>query len=142
MAYCTLTDLLDQIEESGLIRLTDDENLGAVDTARVDKAIADADAEINGYCGSRYRVPLDPVPDLLRKFSVDIAIYNLIGRRDVVVPDDRRARYKDAISFLRHVAAGTAQLGVADPDGTPAPAERPRITGPKRVFSRDSLEGW
>lgn len=141
MAYCTLTDILDQIEEADVIRLTDDENLGAVSEPRVSKAIADADAEINGYCGQRYRVPFDPVPDLVRKFAVDIAIYNLFGRRDVA-PEDRRNRYKDAIAFLRQVASGAATLGVEDPDGTPAPAEHPRITGPARIFSREKLGGW
>ncbi len=142
MAYCTLTDMLDQIEEADLRELTDDENLGLVSGQRVLKAIADADAEINGYCGKRYRVPFDPVPDLIRKISVDIAVYNLFARRNRPTPQDRRDRYRDAIAFLRLVAAGSGTLGEDDPSGSPAPAERPTMTGPARIFSREKLGGW
>ncbi len=139
--YCSQADILDQLEEADLIRLTDDEDAGVISTPRVDKAIADADAEINGYCGQRYRVPFEPVPELVRKFSVDIAIYNLFARRPLI-PDDRRGRYRDVIAFLRLLAAGTVTLGVEDPEGTPVPADRPCVTGPQRVFSRAKLGGW
>lgn len=142
MAYCALTDILDQIEEADLLDVTDDENLGQVSEPRVLKAIADADAEINGYCGKRYRVPFDPVPDLIRKLSVDIAIYNLFSRRNEITPEERRNRYKDAIAFLRLVASGAGTLGEDDPSGNPAPAERPTMTGPSRIFSREKLGGW
>ncbi|MGE4442120.1 MAG: gp436 family protein [Desulfomicrobium sp.] len=141
MPYSTMTDILDQIEAADLLDLTDDENLGQVSEPRVLKAIADADAEINGYCGKRYRVPFDPVPELIRKFSVDIAIYNIFARR-AGAPEDRRNRYKDAIAFLRLVAAGSGTLGEDDPSGNPAPAERPTMTGPGRIFSREKLGGW
>lgn len=141
MAYCTKSDILDQMEESDLIRLTDDENLNVVSDPRVAKAIADADAEINGYCGKRYRVPMAPVPDLIRKMSVDIAVYNLFSRREGA-PEDRRNRYKDAIAFLRLVAAGSGTLGEDDPSGNPAQTERPTMTGPVRIFSRKKLGGW
>ena len=59
MAYSTQTDLLEQITEDELIQLTDDADAGAVDSDAVTRAIVDADAEIDGYCGSRYdlRVP-------------------------------------------------------------------------------------
>jgi phage gp36-like protein len=135
MAYCAQSDLLNQLDEDILIQLTDDADAGAIDADIVTRAIADADAEIDSYCGARYEVPFASVPVMVRKISVDIAIYNLYVRRKGV-PEDRENRYKDAIRFLRDVSAGKATLG-AD-----APAEDddsgPEATTVKsdRVFTR------
>lgn len=43
----------------------------------IEAAIADADAEIDGYLAKRYTVPISPAPRVLNKFSKDIAVYNL-----------------------------------------------------------------
>lgn len=141
MMYCSAADMEDLLSVAVLIQLTDDEGLRVVHAGRVEKAISDASAEINAYCAQRYTVPIDPVPDILRKISVDIAAYNLHSRRKQM-PDDVKDRYKTAVAFLRAVSTGTATLGVEDPHGTPAPTEKPRITGPTRIFSRDKLGGW
>jgi len=122
MAYCTQADLLEQIPESDLIDLTDDDGAGIVDTSAVTRAIADADAEIDAYCKVRYEVPFSGVPVMVRKCSVDIAAYNLFARRGMV-PDDRKERYDSAVRFLREVSKGLASLGgdapAADDDGGP-----------------------
>jgi phage gp36-like protein len=128
MAYSTLSDLTNLVSESVLVQLTDDEMTGAVD------------ADIDGYCGKRYVVPFDPVPDLVAKMSADVALYNLYGRRDDV-PEIRAERYKNAITFLKGVAAGSNSLGEDDPD-TPGQGETPQITSGTREFSRTSLRGW
>jgi phage gp36-like protein len=116
MPYSTLDDLKDQVPEDELIQLTDDEELGQVDQAVAAKAIADADAEIDSYCGTRYDVPFTAVPPIIRKLSVDMAIYNLYARRRRV-PDDRKERYDGAVRFLRDVSRGMISLGA----GSPAP---------------------
>jgi phage gp36-like protein len=143
MAYCALTDILDQIDEAILIQLTDDENAGIVEESRVEKAIADADSEINGHIGARYSLPLpDPVPNIVRKFSVDVAIYNLYSRRQSIMPDERRERYNAAIRFFEQVAAGKASLGESDPEGSPAGTNAPEISGPPRIFDRSKMRGF
>ncbi len=141
MPYCTLSDLLCQVSESVLIQLTDDANTGSVVATVINQAIADADAEIDGYCGKRYALPFSPVPDLVRKMSVDIALYNLHGRRADSMPDDRAERYRQAVARLRDVARGTAMLGVS---GLPEleDTNAPRIVSAARIFSRDSMRGW
>jgi len=138
--YCTLDDIKEQIHADELIGLTDDADAGIIDTSATDRAAADADAEIDGYCGKRYSVPLSPVPPIIRKISVDIAIYNLFSRRQGA-PEDRRLRYKDAIKFLENVARGLISLGVDDPDSTPSEAHKPQISFSDRIFSRDDLKG-
>ncbi|KQC03148.1 MAG: hypothetical protein APR55_07120 [Methanolinea sp. SDB] len=141
MAYCTQADIAEQIPEDELIQLTDDDDLGVIDASAVERAIADADAEIDGYCGKRYSVPFAPVPVMIRKCSVDIAIYNLFPRREGA-PESRRTRYKDIIRFLENIAKGVVSLGEKDPDGTPKPTDRPDIQSDRRLFSRRTMRGF
>ena len=135
MAYCTQADLLEQISEDVLIQLTDDEDAGVVDTDMVTRAIADADAEIDSYCGTKYEVPFSPVPVMVRKYSVDIAIYNLYARRRGA-PEDRKERYDDAISFLKDVSKGIATLGGDAPSGDDESGPEATTVKSDRVFSR------
>ena len=119
MAYSSLADVQEQLSEAELVGLTDDEGIGAVDTAAVIRSIEDADQEIDGYIGARARVPLDPVPGIIRKISVDIALYNLYSRRRDTCPETRAERYKNALKFLTMAADGKVSLGQTDPDGNP-----------------------
>lgn len=136
MAYSLQTDIEEQISSGELIELTDDAGAGAVDSSAVSRAIADADAEIESYCSGRYPMPFSPVPPMIRKLSVDIAIYNLFSRRAILkLPEERQKRYDNAIRFLRDVSKGLISLG------SDAPAEPsdslPQATRTKtdRVFS-------
>lgn len=137
MAYCTLNDLKEKISEEELIQLTDDEQTGLIVTSRTDRAIADADAEIDGYCAGRFSVPFDPVPPLMRKFSVDIAIYNLMQRREGA-DEEREKDYKNAIRYLQDVAKGNASPGVQPP---PDPPDDEDVTGGTQVSTRDKMFG-
>lgn len=145
MAYSTQSDLLEQISEDELIELTDDAAAGVVDTDAVTRAIVDADAEIDGYCGKRHTVPFTTVPEIIRKLSVDLSIFNLYARRShLEVPDSRQKRYDAAIRFLRDVARGIVSLGEDDPEGSPPDSNAPEMasTNPTRVFSRDTMSGF
>jgi phage gp36-like protein len=115
MAYCTLPDIKEQIPEAELVQLTDDDALSEIDTSVIDRSIADADAEIDSYCAERYAVPFDPVPLLVRKYSVIIVIYNLFMRRGDI-PDDRETNYNNAIKFLLNLTKGLVSIGADAPD--------------------------
>lgn len=141
MAYAVLSDLLESIDESELIGLTDDDGAGVIDESVVARAIADAESEINGYAGSRHRVPFDPTPPLVRRLAVVIAVYNLDTRRRAGQPE-RRKRYEDAITYLKGVARGENSLGESDADGTPSPSHKPRIVSAPPIFGRDDMESW
>ncbi len=137
MAYCALSDILEQLAEAELIQLTDDANTGDVDQSAVDQAIVDADGEIDGYLGARYDVPLNPIPAIIAKIAVDIALFNLYSRR-LGPPEHRESRYKNGVRFLEQVAAGKISLGALDPDPVPA-GQAPQIEAQGRIFSRKSL---
>ncbi|MBE7415084.1 MAG: DUF1320 domain-containing protein [Deltaproteobacteria bacterium] len=138
--YCTLDDIKKLLPEESLIQLTDDEGQGTVDQGRVDEAIAQADAEIDSYCAVKYRVPFDPVPDLVKKCSVDLAIYNLYSRRVEEIPQTRTDRYRNAIRQLEGISKGTVSLGVDPAPSAASHGERPDISGPARIFSRTRME--
>lgn len=141
--YSTLTDIKKLIPEDTVIQLTDDENTGAVVESRVTEAIAQADAEIDSYCGGKYSVPFTTVPDIVKKISVDIAIYNLYSRKVEEIPETRADRYKNAIRQLEGISKGTISIGEAT-DPTPAAQGGPETnkTESDRIFTRDNLGGF
>lgn len=139
MAYITQADLVEQISDSQLIQLTDDAKLGTVDTDTVARAITAAEAEVNGYLATRYTVPVAaPVPDLIKKWALDIAVYNLYRRRQRM-PGDVRTAYEDTIKALTQVAKGTITLGVDPAPAESSDAKEGEVFGPDRVFDRDKL---
>jgi phage gp36-like protein len=143
MAYSTKADILLQLPEDSLITLTDDENTGAVVDEVVTRAIADADAEIDGYVGTRHTVPLSPVPTVIRLASVRMAIYHLHARRSLVsVPDQVKTDYDNQVRLLRDISKGVVSLGADDPGGTPPQNNRPVVssTNPEKQLTRTKLE--
>ncbi len=143
MVYSTLTDIQRLITERTVIQLTDDENLGTVNLARVAGAIDQADAEIDSYCGGRFRVPFVIVPDIVKKMSVDIAIYNLYSRRVEEMPEVRTDRYKNAIRQLEGISKGLISIGeaVSPPGTTSEGGVTTNKTISTRIFTRGNLSG-
>lgn len=144
MAYCTLDDIKKLIPEQFIAQLTDD----AVpsddpDTDKVDKAIADAGELIDGYLRSRYDLPLSPVPGLIGKLAVDIAVYNLYSRRpEGEMPETVKDRYRDALRVLEAIQAGKVTLGTTS-GTTPEPGQyKSNKDSCDRVFTDEVLNKY
>ena len=120
MAYCTLTDIKLAITEDKLVELTDTIESDTIDQDKIDRAIENADAEIDLWCRSRYTVPFTTVDDAIRKISVDIAIYNLFPRSESI-PEIHAVLYDRAVERLKSIRDGELQLDV-DEIGPSAPA--------------------
>lgn len=141
MPYTTRPLLEERFGRDELIQRTDkfQPYTGAVVDAVLSRAIADADAEIDGFVGARYALPLpDPVPPVLVPIACDIARYRLY---DDAVPEIVRQRYEDAVSRLKDIAAGRLTLGIDPASATPASAGV-RFRSRDRVFSDDLLERY
>lgn len=109
MPYATVTDLQERLGEPRLRQLTDvgDPPVGLVDTAVAQRALDDAEAEIDGYLAGRYALPLATVPGVLRVHALTIAHYRLLGASaDEVARED----YKAALRYLAGVAEGKVVL--------------------------------
>lgn len=143
MPYSTVDDIKKMLPEELIVQLTDDEATGAINQARADEAIAQADAEIDSYCGERYGVPLSPVPEIVRKLSVDIAIYNLYSRLVKDMPEVRAERYRSAIRQLEAIAKGNISLGVdSEPKASKSGRAETNKAEDENVFSREKLKGF
>lgn len=142
MAYTALDNIVNQISENTVIQLTDDYQSEAVDGDRVSEAIANADAVIDGYCAGRYVVPFNPVPAIIAKCALDMAIYNLYARRVETMPEVRDKNYANAIKLLSSIAKGEVLLnGTTTPPPSPTTARSGMTTTQPRQFTRDILRG-
>lgn len=142
MAYCSLQDLIERYGETELIQLTDRAAIppATIDADVVARAIGDASALVDGYLAKRYVLPLATVPDILVRRTAEIARHYLHGSAaDVDGPVARG--HRDAIAWLRDVAAGVVVLDVAGVTAPLAGGGDVRVTGPDRTLTRDSLRG-
>ncbi|WP_442900099.1 phage protein Gp36 family protein [Flintibacter sp.] len=110
----------------------------------IEAAIADADAEIDGYLAKRYTVPISPAPRVLNKFSKDIAVYNLFSRIGIDESTDQKTylnRYNAAIKFLTLVAEGKVSIGTETEDPASAAATGFSAKSNPRLFTRAKMRG-
>lgn len=115
MAYCSQSDLLEVFTEDELIRLTDDDNTGSIDSARVTAAISKADALIDGYCRAQNTVPFESTPALIADISVSLSAYYLWKRRRRgQIDEERKIAYDEAIKTLEGINRGTIQINNVD----------------------------
>ena len=144
MPYATIDDIKALLPETDLVQLTDDEGAGTVHPGRVDEAIAQADADIDSYLSAKYTVPLSPASAVVKKLSVDIAVYNLYSRRLEKIPETRSERYKNAVRMLEGIAKGTIAIGAATAPTAAGDAGGPEATKPAtdRIFTKTTLEGY
>lgn len=139
MPYATAQDMIDRFGQQEMIELTDRANLGAIDAIVLGRALADADAEINGYLASRYALPLASVPPVLVAKASDMARYYLY---DVRVSEAVKARYDDAVKYLQSLAKGLVSLGLDPVDVPVADAGGVQITANDRVFNGTGLADY
>lgn len=145
MAYSTLDDIKAVVAEADIAQLTDDTGGTTIDTAKVTRAIEDADLLIDSFLRFQYTVPLSPVPALVRKLSVDIAVFNLFSRRRVVtdeIPEGVILRYRDALRMLERLQTGRASLGIEPETSDVQPAIKVSKTSEDRLFTKTLLEGF
>lgn len=114
MTYATRTDLE---ERYGVAELEQRESM--LPAGAVERALADADAEVDGYVAGGYTVPLAPAPSNIVRIAAALARYRLLGD---AASEQARADYDDAIRFLRDVQSGRARLMSAAPLAEGAPA--------------------
>lgn len=111
-------DLIDRFGETELAQLTDREQATVIDDAVLNKAIADAESEIESYLnltglffrdedGSLvYRLAAHPPKPLIIK-ACDIARYYLYEDGDITIVKER---YQQAIAWLKLVMKNPAML--------------------------------
>lgn len=141
MAYCTQAELIERYSERMLIEISDraDAPTGTIDTALIDRAIADADALIDGYLAVRYQLPLASVPRLVKDLSLRIAIYYAHAH---VAPDKIKEGHDNAIATLKQISAGHVRLDVAGVEPAASGASEVRTNNPERPLTNQTMKGF
>ena len=149
MAYATPAQLATRYGHDRLVEITDRDANGVADDPMIAQALADAladaEAEIDGYLAARYRLPLPTVPPLLARIACDIAVYRLLSLRRMGDIEDARVRYEDARRLLEALAKGLVALGLpADlpQDQRPAPSLAAARSGADPLFDRSGTGGY
>lgn len=131
MIYATVEELIAAVPDPSLLaQATGTEE---PDDAKLEKALDDASAKIDGYIGSRYSLPLPEVPPVLRTYCIDIALYGLLNFRALGDLEDVRLRYKDAIDFLKDLIKGGVSLGLPE-TATAPPASGTAFIGGSSIM--------
>ena len=133
--------MIDRFGQAELVQLTDRTipATGAIVDAVLNKALADANAEIDGYLIGQYQLPLASVPANLEALACDIARYKLFDDR---ATEQVSKRYDDAVKYLVRVGKGELSLGLDAANQPAPPTGGPTADGPARVFSRATLADY
>jgi phage gp36-like protein len=140
MAYCIQADIEKAIGAEELVQLTDHAGAGVVDAAVLAAAIASADAWINGYIAKQRAVPLDPVPELIKRYSVQETVYLLKGENTT---EREELQHTNRENYLRDIAMGKVTLGV-DPQPAKSALVAPAVVTVgegDREITAESLKG-
>lgn len=144
MAYATLKNAKDLYGETYVLTSVDRDADGEPDWQAFTKALNQASSEMDSYLGARYDVPVDPIPSVVNRYCIDIAIF-LCSADASTGTDSKRQRYEDAIKWLTNVAKGVVTLGLEtedEPDGeNPIPQLDVDTDAGSRLFTRTKMRG-
>jgi len=145
MPYATSDDMIERFDEAQLIKVASNtvEAGDELDSAKIERAIAGADAIIDLHLRGRYAVPLATVPAEILGISCDIARYKLYGDA-TNAPEAAKDAYLAAMKMLASIRDGASVLdapaaSASDPAATSDGVE---LASEDPFFTRDSLRGF
>ena len=141
MSYTTLAQLTDRYGSRMLLGLADRAYpaTGVIDAAVVNRALADADAMIDGYLAVRYVLPVASVPALLVDLAERIAIWNL----HTAAPDPKiEADYRSAMALLKDLSRGDARLSIAGIEAAAPDNGGAQVTDRPRDLTTSTMTGF
>lgn len=150
MPYALAADLDTKWTADFVTLLAYDAQTGARDAARIDAALDNASALIDGYLSKRYSLPIDPSPGgarLLRNLTCDLAVGELATtpatRNDIVIEAVKAAR--DFLTQLGQGKADIPQNPAPGAEGGDVPAtispNEAIVEANDRMFTRTRLRG-
>ncbi|MBH8566718.1 DUF1320 domain-containing protein [Nostoc sp. CENA67] len=146
MSYATVADMVAAFSEQEILELSniDYPDATTINEDVVNRAIGDAQAQLDSYLATRYKVPLVVIPPVIRNYTCDVARYLL----DKDKPREEVTRRRDLVFYyLKDLAAGKASLpGIVDgTDGSTTDAGNGDVAlfkSPGRTWTASSLRDW
>ncbi|MFN3971247.1 MAG: gp436 family protein [Gemmobacter sp.] len=141
MTYATEAQLIERYGEPMLTAATDRGPVptGAPDPASLARALASADAVIDGYLAARYALPLAEVPPLLADLAQAIAIWRL---HPYATDPKLKEDFESAMRTLRDIADGRVRLALAGAEVPGTGGTGARITDRERPFTEGNMKGF
>ena len=115
--YIQAQDLTDVMDEVTLRQLsTDNSRATEANQAVIAKACEYATETVDGYLRSRYQLPLNQVPTLVRNICLQLARYWLYSRRPdgKGFPPNGTDAHAQALKDLERIADGKLHLGLLE----------------------------
>jgi phage gp36-like protein len=138
-SYCTTQDLIDRDGEDEIRGLTDFQRAEDLNSDVIERAIAGASSEIDGYLTRRYAVPLASAPDRIVEAACVLARCRLYVHDR---PEDAAADCEAERAWLQRVADGRLDVpGLVEKTGAQS-AGSPQFESDERVFTRDTLSDF
>jgi len=111
--YAVLADIEDLYGSDYLVTSADRLSDGTADATAVTAALLYASSHMDTFIGRVYNLPLGtPLPDVLTKIAIDLAVYDLSAEAGPVSKEKKR-RHEAANKWLKLVSEGKVSLGVA-----------------------------
>lgn len=143
--YATVTDMIARFGETHMIRLSrpEDRTAQTVDAVKIETALADVSAVIDGYIRGRYLVPVAAPPAEIVRAACVLARYDLAQGEHMEPSDEMTAARKDVIGWLENVSRELVNLDIpaALPAG-PAVGSGPRMSDRPRIVTHETLRGF
>jgi phage gp36-like protein len=140
--YATAQDLIDRYGEAEMLQVADRSYppAGAVNTAIVNRAIADASGEIDSYLAAQYLTPVVITPLIVAIPAAIVSACCVIARyrlHDDHTTDRIQHDFDAALRWLRDVSTGRAIIPELVP---PTESTGIAVRAPCPVFTHDVLE--
>lgn len=141
MTYATRQMMIDSYGEQMLVMLTDraEEPTGEIDEVVLGRALAGADARIDGFLKGRYLLPLTETPPLIAEIALAIAIRKLHRHSP---NDEIKDAHKEAMSMLDRIGDGRVRLDVAGIEPATSNTSGARITDRERPLTAENMKGF
>jgi len=139
--YCSLDDIKQQVSETTLIEITDDNQANEINTKIIDEAILYSETLIDGYLRGRYTLPLATIAVLIKIIAADLTVFRLYSRRfHTDMPDSINDKYKNSIKLLEQIQKGVVSLGIETAGTPPKLGEyRTNKTSSDRIFTKSLI---
>jgi len=139
MAYLTQAEYLERFDNAETISLTDPAGV-AINTTKMNAALAAGSDMVDSYAGTRYTLPLSPVPAIVKDMVADLARERLFTLHPNEEVTDRADR---ARAWLKDLSRGTVELvGTAGALVSDASNDIPAVYAPDQVFTDDVLNSF
>jgi len=137
VAYCTQANIEERYSEQSVVAYADHNKDGTADADVITRAITDACGLMDSYLQKQFVVPVPaPIPPSLRDCAITLAWCRLLRGRQSMTEEERLA-CKEALDWLKAVAAGEIEIGLVPKPTASASAPGVRYQVDDREFGRD-----